>query len=176
MSVIASLAELPFDELDPWVLLGLDPTHPEPNPDHEAVGYCRLDRVWLEGPESARVAVDNVLILGLHSREDPAPFPDDVEIEFWLVDEAGEDYAAVTRVSRFLDIRLAALLGDSGAVVLALCNPRRGRLARPDGLGTRQFWFAEGDVTAWMQRRPGSQLWTPKTVEISLHAAHWHQC
>lgn len=175
MPPVTTLAALPFPERDPWELLGLDPERSEPDADHELCGFCRLPAVTLEDAAGGRALVANdVLVLGLHSRDDAEPLADDIELELVLRD-GEETYAAVTRLSVFLGQRLAGLVGDASAVVLALCNPQSATVARPPGLGERPIYYAEGDVTAWMQRRPGARGWTPGEVEIILAAERWHR-
>jgi hypothetical protein len=175
MSPVTSLTALPFVERDPWELLGLDPGRREPDHDHDAAGYTRLPELTLEDAAGHREVLHDVLVLGLHSRDDAEPLADDIELEFVLRDD-GETYSAITRLSEFLRTRLAGLVGDAGVVVLALCNPQAAAVARPPGLGERPLYRADGDVTAWMQRRPGAPGWTPGEVEIILAADRWHRC
>ena len=113
-------------------------------------------------------------MLGLHSRDDAEPLAGDVELEF-VLREGDETYSAVTLLSEFLRARLAGLVGDASAVVLALCNPQDAELPRPEGLGDRPIYYAHGDVTAWMQRQPGARGWSPDAVEITLEAQRWHK-
>jgi hypothetical protein len=170
---VTTLAGLPFVERPAWELLGLVPGRSEPDPDHDTAGWCRLPAVTLEDDAGGRTVVEGVLLLGLHSRDDADPLADDIELEFVLRD-ADETYSAVARLSEFLRARLAGLVRDASAVVLALCNPQRASVARPPGLGERPLYYADGDVTAWMQRRPGARGWTPGEVEIILAAQRWH--
>ncbi len=175
MPPVTTLAALPFPERDPWELLGLDPGRSEPDLDHETSGYCRLPAVSIEDADGRRkTLVGGILLLGLHSRDDAEPRTDDVELEFVLRD-GDETYSAVTRLSEFLRLRLAGLVHGAGTVVLALCNPQGATVTRPPGLGERPLYYADGDVTAWMQRRPGAHGWTPGEVEIILAAERWHQ-
>ncbi len=174
MPPVTTLASLPFVERDPWDLFGLDPTRTEPDPDHDTSGYCRLPAVTLEDAGGGRRTVTAVLVLGLHSQDDAPPLAGDIELEFVLRD-GDETYSAVARLSEFLRTRLAGLVGDAKAVVLALCNPQVAAVARPPGIGERPLFFAHGDVTAWMQRRPGASGWTPGEVEIILAADAWRE-
>lgn len=174
MPPVTRLAALPFPERDAWDLLGLDPQRSEPDLDHDTSGFCRLPAVTLEDAVGGRLPISGVLLLGLHSRDDAEPLADDVELEFVLRD-GDETYSAVTRLSEFLRLRLAGLVRDAATVVLALCNPQSATVARPPGLGERPMYYADGDVTAWMQRRPGARGWTPDEVEIILAAERWHQ-
>ena len=96
------------------------------------------------------------------------------KLEFVLRD-GDETYSAVTRLSEFLRTRLAGLVGNAEAVVLALCNPQAATVTRPPGLGERPLYRADGDVTAWMQRRPGARGWSPAEVEIILAAEREHR-
>lgn len=172
---ISALADLPFVERDPWPLLGLDPARTEPNRDHDECGFCRLDRVRLEDPGGRVITVEHPLVLALHTREDPERLPDDLELEFTLHDADGE-YSAVVLLSEFLRRRAAALLiPRPAAVVLALCNPHRTVLPRPPVLGDLPLYYGHGDVTAWMQRRPGVRVWTPDSVDIILSAERWYR-
>lgn len=174
MAQVNSLAALPFVERDPWELLGLVPNRREPDRDHDAAGYTRLPELTLEDAAGGRHIVRGALVLGLHSRDDADPLGDDIELEFVLRD--GDDtYSAVTRLSEFLRTRLAGLVGNAETVVLALCNPQSATVTRPPGLGDRPLYRADGDVTAWMQRRPGARGWTPGEVEIILSADRWHR-
>jgi hypothetical protein len=174
MPPVTTLAALPFPERDPWELLGLDPGRSEPDLDHDTSGYCRLPAVTLEDAAGGRQPLSGVLVLGLHSRDDAEPLADDVELEFVLRDGA-ETYSAMTRLSEFLRLRLAGLVRDASTIVLALCNPQSATVARPPGVGDRPVYYADGDVTAWMQRRPGAHGWTPAEVEIILAAERWHR-
>lgn len=172
MPPVSTLAELPFGERAAWDLLGLDPERSEVHEDHDTSGYCRLATVRLEDGEGEVQEVQDVLVLGLHSRDDAEPLAGDIELEFVLRDGV-ETYSAVTLLSEFLCARLAGLVGESSAVVLALCNPQDAELPRPPGLGERPIYYAHGDVTAWMQRQPGVTGWTPDAVEIILEAERW---
>lgn len=172
MPPVGTLAELPFGERAAWDLLGLDPQRAEVDEDHETTGYCRLASLRLEDGAGGVEEVRDALVLGLHSRDDAEALAGDIELEFVLRD-GDETYSAVTLLSEFLAARLAGLVGEASAVVLALCNPQATELPRPPGLGARPFYYAHGDVTAWMQRRPGARGWTPDAVEIILAAERW---
>lgn len=169
---VLTLAELPFAERPAWDLLGLDPHRREVNEDHDTSGWCRLAALSLEDGAGGSQQLRDVLVLGLHSRDDAEPLAGDVELEFVLRDGT-ETYSAVALLSEFLRARLAGLLGDSSAVVLALCNPQAAELPRPAELGDRPIYYAHGDVTAWMQRRPGARGWSPDAVDIILEAERW---
>ncbi len=172
MATVQTLAELPFGERAPWDLLGLDPQRSTVHEDHDTSGYCRLPSVLLEDGAGGSSQVQDVLVLGLHSRDEAEPLAGDVELEFVLRD-GDETYSAVVLLSQFLRTRLSALVGDASAVVLALCNPQAADIPRPAGLGDRPIYYAHGDVTAWMQREPGVKHWTPDAVEIILEAERW---
>lgn len=172
MATVLTLAELPFGERAPWDLLGLDPQRSTVHEDHDTSGYCRLPSVLLEDGAGGLLQVQDVLVLGLHSRDEAEPLAGDVELEFVLRD-GDETYSAVVLLSQFLRTRLSALVGDASAVVLALCNPQDAEIPRPAGLGDRPIYYAHGDVTAWMQREPGVKEWTPDAVEIILEAERW---
>jgi len=174
MSPVLTLAELPFAERAAWDLLGLDPQRSEVNEDHDTSGYCRLPALSLEDGAGGVQRLRDVLVLALHSRDDAEPLAGDVELEFVLRD-GPETYSAVALLSEFLRARLAGLVGDASAVVLALCNPQAADLPRPAGLGERPIYYAHGDVTAWMQRQPGARGWSPDAVEIILEARRWHK-
>ena len=174
MATVLTLVELPFGERAPWDLLGLDPQRSTVHEDHDTSGYCRLPSVLLEDGEGGKLQVQDVLVLGLHSRDEAEPLAGDVELEFVLRD-GDETYSAVVLLSEFLRVRLSGLLGDVSAVVLALCNPQDAEIPRPVGLGDRPIYYAHGDVTAWMQREPGVKEWTPDAVEIILEAERWFE-
>ncbi|MBL9106598.1 MAG: hypothetical protein JNL82_37100 [Myxococcales bacterium] len=174
-----TLEDLPFDEQAAWPLLGLDPERRDPLPDrdHEGFGWCRLDSLLLETTAEARVTrVERPLLLALHTREHPERLGDDLELEFILHDADGP-FHAVARLSEFMRRRLPPLLEKlnprPGAVVLALCNPHATALPRPAALGDLPLYYGRGDVTAFMQRRPGARQWTPATVDIILSADSW---
>ena len=173
MPPVLTLAALPFGERPAWDLLGLDPERSTVHEDHDTSGYCRLPALSLEDGEGGTQQVRDVLVLGLHSRDDAEPLDGDVELEFVLRD-GDETYSAVVLLSEFLRTRLADLVGDASAVVLALCNPQDAEIPRPAGLGDRPIYYAHGDVTAWMQREPGVRDWRPEAVEIILEADRWH--
>lgn len=173
---ISALEDLPFGERDPWPLLGLDPerTSPLPDRDHEEFGYCHLEAVRLEGAGGITL-VERPVVLALHTREHPERLADDIELEFILHDADGE-YNAEVRLSEFLRRRVGPLLSPPPtAVVLALCNPHRTDIVRPAEIGDLPLFYGHGDVTAWMQRRPGARAWTPATVDIILSAERWHR-
>ena len=174
---VTALADLPFVERDAWPLLGLDPARrdAEPNRDHDECGWCRLDSVRLEDPGGHSITVERPLVLALHTLEEPERLQGDIQLEFVLHDDDGE-YSAVVLLSEFLRRRAVALLNPRpAAVVLALCNPHRTDLPRPAVLGDLPLYYGHGDVTAWMQRRPGVRVWTPESVDIILSAERWHR-
>jgi hypothetical protein len=174
MPAVTKLASLPFIEREPRDLLDLVPRRERPNLDHDRSGWCRLPELTLEDAAGGREAVRGALVLGLHSMDDAPPLADDIALEFVLHDGA-ETYSAGALLSAFLGARLAGLVGDAQAIVLALCNPQSAAVARPPGLGERPVYHADGDVTAWMQRRPGARGWSPAEVEIILSARRWHR-
>ncbi len=133
-----TILELPFVERAPLDLLGFDGDRDTVDLDYAGFGWARIDRVWLDDG-ATRVAVDDALVLALHAADDGEVLADDVELEF------ADDGGAVTVLcSTFLD-RWLPRLPATDAIVLALCNPHRARLAaRP-----RPIHYGLGAVDAW---------------------------
>lgn len=171
-----SLAELPFDRYEPLALLGLRPGpdgrwRREPDPDYAVFGWAEADAVVLESDDGTRQRVEPVLVLALHSTDEPAPDDAVIELELDLPDPAGVAAPLVVRapLDRFLAAWLPRLPQAPPHVVLALCNPRRLDPARPPELGARTLHYAHGDVLSWLDAHDGAPS------EIRLHAPTWHR-
>jgi hypothetical protein len=135
--VIQSLAELPFVERPALELLHLTEDRDRPDLDYAGFGYARVDRVRLE-PGGA---VDDVLVLALHSADGGGP----LELEFVL-----DGGSVIAPLPAFLDAWLPRIRGDERAIVLAMCNPHLATLARPIAAGAVPIHVARGDVDSWL--------------------------
>ena len=184
MPEILSIADLPLPERDPLRLLGFDPARSEPDLDFWRFGHARLPAVELESRRTGeRRRVVGPMIFALHSADDGEPYPDDVDLEFWLdEDEEDEDEEAIiVSLALFLERRAAALVGDAPALVLALCNPHAARLRRPAGVAAPMF-YADGDVIAFFDVDDhldldvdASAALTSDQVRVRLVADRWHE-
>lgn len=142
--VIATIADLPFHERPLLELLDLVGDRMQPNPDYAGYGWTRASRVWLIEPGARPRAVDDALVLALHCPDDGEVLANDVELYFELPHQAPVTVLA----SKFFERWLPRLPRDASAIVLALCNPHRTRLARPERTSL-PLHFARGDVESW---------------------------
>lgn len=151
------LVDLPFERQEPLALLGIDRARREPDlsGDFAGCGHATLDEIVLADAEGRRTIVRDVLVVALHTPEldDPDADPDAFELEFQLSagDATAPPVAVFVPLSRFLDVRVAAIVGSARTVVLALCNPRGLRPAAPRWLDpSRRLLWATGDVVSWL--------------------------
>lgn len=128
--------------------------------------------------QRAPLQVPGARVFALHSADDGEPYPDDIDLEFWVDD----DTAIVVSLARFLERRGGALIGGARALVLALCNPYRARLSRPVGIDVPIF-YAEGDVVAYFEIDPaleldavlGAEEIRRGQIRVRLVAERWHE-
>lgn len=142
--MIESIADLPFHERPLVELLDLVSDRDEPNDDYAGYGWARASRVWLVERGAEPRAVDDALILALHCPDDGERLTNDVELYFALSDEP----PVTVRASQFFERWLPRLPRDASAIVLALCNPHRAVLRRPEETSV-PLYFACGDVESW---------------------------
>jgi len=136
-----TIAELPFLERPVIELLNFDDQRTEVDVDYAGYGWARVDRLWLAGAHDER-AIDDAVVLALHSADDGEPLADDVELEFELPGRASVTVLASAFLERWLP-----RLPSAPHVVLAMCNPHRAVL-RPRG--TAVVHYAQGDVESWL--------------------------
>src|SRR5690606_25195019 len=180
-SGMTSLRELPFDQVAPLALFGLDPAADRPAElEHTRHGWCALPGVELVGEDQA-LWVESPLVLALHSADDEllavprrGGVPRDINLELALDDER----SVVALLSQFLSARLPELVGDRQAIVLALCNPRKARISGPPALAGRRIYYGTGDVVAWLRQREGKAGWSLADDEafVQLESARWYTC
>lgn len=149
MQPIRAIAELPFHEHDPLELLNLLEMRESPVLDDSRFGWARVGDLWLDDGRDAPRHLRDALVLGLHAAEEPEPLADDVELEFFI-DEIAKDYSVTVLLSKFLDVWLPRVSGGERAIVLAMCNPHRARLARPASAGATPLHYGAGDVDSWL--------------------------
>lgn len=142
---LPKILDLPFVERPVLELLHLE----KPglvDTGYAGYGWTRVDRLWLETDRTLyQHPVDDALVLAIHSADDGDRLDDDIDLEFELT--PGGDSVFV-RASTFLEKWLPRLPQDSGAIVLAMCNPFHATL-RP--LPTRTpIHYARGDVDSWL--------------------------
>ncbi len=148
MQPIARIADIPFFEKPPRELLGIVYGREQPELEYYEYGYGHLDLVCLVQPDNLdQPIIRNALVLALHSADDGEAMTDDIELEFF-VDEIAEDYSVTVLLSRFLEVWLPLVARDEAAIVLALCNPHRARMARPVFAAGVPVYYALGDVVA----------------------------
>lgn len=157
---MASVAELPFRERPLLDLLDLVGDRAEPSADYAGFGWARAPRLWLVEEGVAPRALDDVLLIALHSADDGEILAEDIELYF----DFPEGSPVTALASTFLASWLPRLPRDVSAVVLALCNPHHALL--PRGPTGRPLYFAQGDVESWQARDDG---------RIELRAPRWRQ-
>ncbi len=156
--MIRSVGDLPFVERPVAELLGIVSGRGAIDEDFEGFGWARVPELWLETSAAASDGptrrLRDALVLALHSSDGE----DDSEVEGAAAKGAEVDLefrvdAEVLVVG--LDAFLAAWIPRLPAAphwVLALCNPRSQRLARPPGLASEAaVWYAAGNVDAWSE-------------------------
>jgi hypothetical protein len=153
-----TIAELPFHERPVLELLNLDVDRDEPAHDYAGYGWARVPRIWLIDAAGERRAVDDAVVLALHTADDAPAHPGDLELEFELPDRP-----VAAMLSRFLAVWLPRLPRDAGAIVLAVCNPHATVIPVPAD-ATAPVLVPTGDVTSWIDRDAG---------EIQLVAGTW---
>ncbi len=139
------IAELPFHERPVLELLNLQGDRSAPDHDYAGYGWARVGQIWCVGATTS-TPVDDALVLALHTADDAAAIPGDIELEFELPDHPPVSVLASAFLERWLP-----RLPSASAVVLALCNPHRAALARPT-VATVPVWYAHGDVVSWLDR------------------------
>lgn len=139
------IAELPFHERPVLELLNLQGDRSAPDHDYAGYGWARVGQIWCIGA-TASYAVDDALVLALHTADDAEAIPGDIELEFELPAHAPVSVLASAFLERWLPS-----LPSASAVVLALCNPHRAALSRPTA-ATVPVWYALGDVASWLDR------------------------
>jgi hypothetical protein len=149
--VANSIAELPFTEREIHALLNLDATRDEPDLDYAGYGWARVSRIWLVDERKRERAIDDALVLALHTADDTPEIEDDLELELDL--PGGE--AVAVRASKFLSVWLPVLPRDVGAIVFCVCNPHAARLALP-AEASAPLLLPTGDVTSWIDRDTGA--------------------
>lgn len=166
MDPINSIADIPFCYKEPLALLHLDEQRDEVDTEYEGCGYGRLDSIHLVSRDDGTEyhVVRDALVLALHSADDGEAFDDDIELEFF-VPEVAEDYSVTALLSTFLASRLPAIAGDERALVLALCNPHRATISRPQA-GV-PVYYALGDVDSYLEQDASGML------AIALVADEW---
>ncbi|MFO7561909.1 MAG: hypothetical protein R6X02_04655 [Enhygromyxa sp.] len=162
------LEELPFEARDPLALLGIVRGRAEPDLEFAGYGYATLPELELVAADGHRTPLREVLVLAVHTPDEPDEAATELELEF-EVEFEGELISVLTPLRRFLEVRAAALVADATDVVLATCNPRDLRPAPPSWLTSgRRLHFASGDVIAWLDLEADGR------ETISLHAQRWH--
>ena len=153
------IADLPFHEQPVLELLDLATDRDEVNHDYAGYGWARVPRLWLVDADQRERAVDNALLLALHTADDAPALVDDLELELDL-----PDGPIAVHASKFLAVWLPRLPRDGDAVVLAVCNPHAARVAFPAEAAS-PLHVPTGDVTAWRDRETGAiklvaEAWT----------------
>jgi hypothetical protein len=129
------ILDLPFRERPVLELLNLHEDRAKPDPDYAGYGWARVPRVYLVDAHEV-IAVDDALLLALHSADDAEALPDDIELIF---DDVGCSALASDFLAKWLP-----KLPPAKAVVLALCNPHHATLHVP-------VYYATDDVESWRE-------------------------
>jgi hypothetical protein len=148
---IASVLELPFSERPVHELLHFDDDRVDVDRQYAGFGWSRVDRIWLGSSQGGElVAVDDALVLALHSADGAPPTPDDIDLEFELPEQA----PVIVNAKLFLE-RWLPRLPDASAIVLAMCNPHHAQLGFPTA---RPVWYPTGDAESWIDDANGGRL------------------
>lgn len=142
MTAIESVLDLPFIERPALEVLHFDDDRVDVDRQYAGFGWTRVDRIWLGSKQGGElVAVDDALVLALHSADDGAAHPDDVDLEFEL-----PGGSVIVSLALFLS-RWLPRLPDASAIVLAMCNPHHATIHIPT---TRPLWYPTGDAESWI--------------------------
>ena len=173
--MIRSARDLPFVERSVAELLGIAPGRAAVDEDFEGFGWARVPELWLE--TSARAGdgptrrIRDAIVLALHSSDSDegtavggsAAEGAEVDLEFRVDGEV-----LVVGLGAFLEAWIPRLPAAAPHWVLALCNPRSHRLARPAGLAPETaVWYAAGNVDAWSEGGSGQD------ARFGLTADQW---
>ncbi len=148
-----TIAELPVHERPVLELLRFDPQRTTVDVEYAGYGWAKLDRLWLSTgrpDEDPLRAIDDVLVLALHSSDDAEALPDDIELEFELPDRPPVSVLASVFLARWLP-----KLPRASQIALALCNPHRATLRAPASV---PLHYALGDVESWLQEDPEPRI------------------
>jgi hypothetical protein len=129
------ILDLPFRERPVLELLNLHVDRAEPDRDYAGYGWARVPRLYLVDAHEV-IAVDDALLLALHSADDAEPLSDDIELIF-------DDVRCSVLANDFL-AKWLPNLPPAKAVVLALCNPHHAVLRAP-------VYYATDDVESWRE-------------------------
>lgn len=143
------ILDLPFVERPVLELLDFSDERRDVNRDYAGYGWARVPRVWLVDSSGTERAIDDALVVAVHSSDVGEVLADDIELEFELPGAAPVTVLA----SQFLETWLPALPRAS-AVVLAMCNPHVAALRVP-AAATVPLYVATGDVEAWIDDERG---------------------
>jgi hypothetical protein len=139
---VDSVLDLPFVERPVLELLHFEDGRAEVDRQYAGFGWARVDRIWLGSRQGGPlITVDDALVLALHSADDGAPLPDDVELEFELPAQS-----AIVSLRLFLD-RWLPTLPRASSIVLAMCNPHHATLRIP---APQPLWYPTGDAESWI--------------------------
>lgn len=129
------ILDLPFRERPVLELLNLVEDREAPAPDYAGYGWARVPRVYLVDAHEV-IAIDDALVLALHSADDAEPLADDIELIF---DDVGINVLANDFLAKWLPA-----LPQAKSIVLALCNPHHATLRAP-------VYYATDDVESWRE-------------------------
>jgi len=180
------LMDIPlWDYDDPDELLGIDEkAHPDGHPDFWQHGWGIVDKHHLSlsdeesiftGFDPNKNETEKVLVLILHSSDNPPPQSDDIEIGFFLDDEdipyLEEEIEAHTSLNKFLDLRISEIVEECNEeniteLILCVCNPHNATIKRPDVPKHINVYFPKGVVDAYKHT-------SRKEISYELRAKGW---
>lgn len=150
MTAIESVLDLPFIERPVDELLHFDDDRAEVDRQYAGFGWARVGRIWLGSQQGGELtAVDDALVLALHSADDGAPHRDDVDLEFELANGS-----VIVSLALFLS-RWLPKLPDAPAIVLAMCNPNHATIRIP---APAPLWYPTGDTESWIDDAEGGRI------------------
>lgn len=176
-----SLRDLPFNQVPPLALFGLDPTRDAPAElEHTRHGWCALPGIELVGEDQA-LWIEAPIVLALHSPDEDeiavprrGGVPGDINLEFVLEDER----SVIALLSEFLALEDRDWrTPEARPIVLALCNPHKARISRPPALAGRRIYYGTGEVVAWLRQREGASGWSLEDEAfVQLESLRWYTC
>jgi hypothetical protein len=151
VTALDSVLELPFHERPVHELLHFDDDRVEVDRQYAGFGWTRSSRIWLGSQQGGElIAVDDALVLALHSADDAPPLEDDIDLEFELPGAESVIVSAKLFLARWLP-----KLPRSSAIVLAVCNPHHATLRFPT---STPLWYPTGDAESWIDDAEGGRI------------------
>jgi hypothetical protein len=176
---IKSLRDIPFPyrDLEDLLVLSRVGEHVrKPLKDDVRYGFGFTEQIRLISTKTGySEEVKQVLLIALHSSEDPNPYENDIDVEFALTDLgwASQDYFAP--LTRFLELRFEEIQMTFEAVIMVVCNFEQRTLSFPPCMKSYPVYYAKGEVTSFINvdhDEYGQITWVDKD-SLRLEAKQW---